>query len=193
MAVAPPSIMDKTEVRTPRTAPISCPFESVMEGTAKKWRTNSYIPSIKCTSMWSPSSFSESDVIRSGYEFGDRSPLFLSTGFRFGSGLLLLFSLLPSGIGVVLLHALGENFGFLTEIFLIHHSIRANDEGHHAGRPVFRGIGHKSESPGHFAVHDVNFPASWGAFPLTRQDLVVVAAVRSRSVISVFSIALSNS
>src|ERR1700751_1805852 len=63
--------MDKTEVRTPRTAPISCPFESVVEGTAKKWRNNSYVPSIKCTSMWSPIGFSESDVIRSGFEFGD--------------------------------------------------------------------------------------------------------------------------
>src|SRR5258706_1882113 len=59
--------------------------------------------------------------------------LFLATGFRVGSHLLLLFSLLPTGIGVVFLHALGENFGFLTEIFLIHHSIHANDEGHHAG------------------------------------------------------------
>jgi ligand-binding sensor domain-containing protein len=49
------------------------PFESVLEGTAKKWRNNSYVPSIKCTSMWSPTSFSEIDVIRSGYEFGDRS------------------------------------------------------------------------------------------------------------------------
>src|ERR1700687_1040215 len=49
MWVAPCSIMDKTEVRTPRTAPISCPFESAVEGTAKKWRNNSYVPSIKCT------------------------------------------------------------------------------------------------------------------------------------------------
>src|SRR6266516_1062776 len=46
--------MDTAEVRTPRTAPISCPFESVVEGTAKKWRNNSYVPSIKCTSMCSP-------------------------------------------------------------------------------------------------------------------------------------------
>src|SRR5689334_20731081 len=65
--------MDTTEVRTPRTAPISCPFASVVVGTAKKWRNNSYVPSIKCTSMWSPTSFLESDVIRSGYKFGDRS------------------------------------------------------------------------------------------------------------------------
>src|SRR4030095_16334156 len=74
--------MDKTEVRTPRTAPISCPFASVVEGTAKKWRNNSYVPSIKCTSMWSPISFSESDVIRSGYEFGDRSHVTDDSGLR---------------------------------------------------------------------------------------------------------------
>src|ERR1700693_3830353 len=74
--------MDTTEVRTPRTAPISCPFESVVEGTAKKWRNNSYVPSIKCTSMWSPISFSEIDVIRSGYEFGDRSLVTDDHGLR---------------------------------------------------------------------------------------------------------------
>src|SRR5713101_2673523 len=85
MWVAPPSIMDKTEVRTPRTAPISCPFESVVEGTAKKWRNNSYVPSIKCTSMWSPISFSASDVIRSGYEFGDRSHVTDYHGLRWAS------------------------------------------------------------------------------------------------------------
>src|SRR6476661_10121535 len=74
--------MDKTEVRTPLTAPISCPFESVVEGTAKKWRNNSYVPSIKCTSMWSPISFSESDVIRSGYEFGDCSQILTNRWIR---------------------------------------------------------------------------------------------------------------
>src|SRR5258708_34475434 len=70
MWVAPCSIMDKTEVRTTRTAPISCPFESAVEGTAKKCRNNSYVPSIKCTSMLSPPDFSESDVIGSGPTFG---------------------------------------------------------------------------------------------------------------------------
>jgi hypothetical protein len=55
-------------------------------------------------------------------------------GFLRPAGLWwLVFGLAPSGIRVVFLHALGENFGFLTEIFLIHHSIHANDEGHHAG------------------------------------------------------------
>src|SRR5579859_2808064 len=29
-------------------------LESAAEGTAKKCRNNSYVPSIKCTSMWSP-------------------------------------------------------------------------------------------------------------------------------------------
>jgi hypothetical protein len=43
------------------------------------------------------------------------SPLFLATSFRIDSRLLLLFSLLPTGIGVVFLHALGENFDFLID------------------------------------------------------------------------------
>src|SRR5580700_9498765 len=77
--------MDKTEVRTPRTAPISCPFESVVEGTAKKWRNNSYVPSIKCTFMWSPISLSVGDVIRSGYEFGDRSHITDYLGLKWAS------------------------------------------------------------------------------------------------------------
>src|SRR5882724_12726897 len=76
MWVAPCSIIEKTEVRTPRTAPISCPSESAVEGTAKKWRNNSYVPSIKCTSMWSPIRFSESDVIRSGGQFGRSFPCY---------------------------------------------------------------------------------------------------------------------
>ena len=37
--------------------------------------------------------------------------------------LLLLFSLLPTGIGVVFLHTFGENVSLLAEILLIHHSI----------------------------------------------------------------------
>jgi hypothetical protein len=61
------------------------------------------------------------------------SPLFHATGSRVDSHLLLLFSLLPTGIGVVFLHVPGENFRLLTEIFLIHHAIHTNDEGHHAG------------------------------------------------------------
>src|SRR5580700_12259058 len=51
MWVAPRSSMDRTEVRTPRTAPISWPFASFAAGTAKKCRNNSYVPSIRYTSM----------------------------------------------------------------------------------------------------------------------------------------------
>src|SRR5215471_4573159 len=51
MWVAPRSIMDKTEVRTPRTAPISWPLRSGAAGTPKKCRNNSYVPSIRCTFM----------------------------------------------------------------------------------------------------------------------------------------------
>src|SRR6266481_1676922 len=117
----------------------------------------------------------------------------LLVGFLLASSLLLLlFSLLPTGIGVVFLHGFGENIGLLAEVLLIHHSIFSNDEGHHSGRPVFRRIGHESETPGHFAVYHVTFRAARAIFSLTRQDVVVVTAVRSRSAIAAFGIALCN-
>src|SRR5258708_20767751 len=119
-------------------------------------------------------------------------PLFLSTGFRFGSRLLPRFSLLPTGIGVVFLHARGENFGLLAKILLIHNSILVNDEGHHAGRQVFRRIGHESETFGHLSVYDVIFRAAGAVFSLTGQDVVIVAAVCSRSAVLAFDIALSS-
>src|ERR1017187_7734886 len=80
----------------------------------------------------------------------------------------LLFSLLPTGVGVVFLHRFGENIGLLAEILLVHHSIPVNDEGHHAGRLVFRRISQEREPLGHFAVDDVTFRAAWAIFPLTR-------------------------
>jgi hypothetical protein len=93
----------------------------------------------------------------------------LLLGFLLGSSLLLLlFSLLPTGIGVVFLHSFGENISLLAEVLLIHYSILVNDECHHAGRPVFRRIGQESETLRHFAVYDVTFRAAWAIFPLTR-------------------------
>src|SRR5208283_4636290 len=63
-------------------------------------------------------------------------------GFLLDSSLLLLlFSLLPTGIGVVFLHTFGENIGLPAEILLIHHAVLGDDERHHTGRPVFRRIG----------------------------------------------------
>src|SRR5260370_269973 len=44
MWVAPRSIMDRTEARTPRVAPISWPFISAAAGTAKKCRDTSQVP-----------------------------------------------------------------------------------------------------------------------------------------------------
>src|SRR5271165_1750224 len=80
--------------------------------------------------------------------------------------LLLAFSPLPSGIGLVFPHSFGENIGLVAEISLIHDSILVNDEGHYSGRPVFRRIGHESETLGHFAVYDVTFRAAWATFSL---------------------------
>src|SRR5580704_15160696 len=93
---------------------------------------------------------------------------------------LLLFGFFPTGIGVVFLHGFGEDIGLLAEILLIDNSVGADDEGHYAGRLVFRRICHESETLGHFAVYDVTLRATRGTFALTRQDAVIVTAVRSR-------------
>src|SRR5258705_4239038 len=47
--------MERTDVSTPRTAPTSWPFTSAEEGTAKKCRNNSYVPSIRWTFIWARS------------------------------------------------------------------------------------------------------------------------------------------
>ena len=53
--------------------------------------------------------------------------------FLLANGLrLFVVGLLPTGIGVVLAHRFGDNFGLFAEILLIHHSILANDECHYA-------------------------------------------------------------
>jgi hypothetical protein len=44
---------------------------------------------------------------------------------------LLVFVLLPTGMGVVFLHGLGGSGGLLPKIFAINDAIAANDEGHH--------------------------------------------------------------
>jgi hypothetical protein len=81
--------------------------------------------------------------------------------------LLLIIVLCPTGIEVVFLHGLGENIGLLPEILAIHDAVLAHNEGHHAGRPVFRRVGHEGETLGHLAVYDVTFRAAWAIFPLT--------------------------
>src|SRR5216683_3322544 len=53
------------------TAPISCPFESAVEGTAKKCRNNSYVPSIKCTSISSPVSSRKAMLQDRANDLGD--------------------------------------------------------------------------------------------------------------------------
>src|SRR5208282_2952866 len=94
---------------------------------------------------------------------------------------LLLFSLLPARTGVVFRHGFTENVGLFAEIFLKYGSILVNDEGHHARRSVFRRIGHESEALGHFAIHQVTLRAAASILSLTRQDVEIVAPVRSRS------------
>src|SRR5258706_10356450 len=93
---------------------------------------------------------------------------------------LRFFSLLPAGIGIVFLHGFGDNAGLFSEILLIHHAIAADNERHHAGRPVLCWISHESDSFGHLAVHDVALRAARAILPLKRQNLEVIAVVRSR-------------
>src|SRR3984957_18098889 len=118
---------------------------------------------------------------------GDRQTTgYLSLGFLVASNLvLLLYSLLPLGIGIVFLHGLSECIGLFPEVLLIHHAIVGNDECHHAGRPVFRGIRYEREARGHFAVLDITFRPARCIFSFARQNAVMVTAIRSRSAISI--------
>src|SRR5208283_2381732 len=72
------------------------------------------------------------------------------------------------------------------------HAILADYECHHAGRPVFRRIGHESEALCHVAIYDVILRAAWSILSLTRKDVEIVTAVRGRSAVSSLRIALSN-
>src|SRR6266853_1072191 len=137
------------------------------------------------------SAMASSSMDTASSRYSNRAMLFYLS-FLYASNLvLLLFSLLPTGIGVVFLHSFGVSIGLLAEILLIHHSIQANDERHHAGRSVFRWIGHECDSLGHLPVHDVSSRAAWAIFSLTREDVVIVTAVRRRSPISACGIPLS--
>src|SRR5580658_620097 len=111
---------------------------------------------------------------------------YLSLGFLIARSLVrLLYSLLPLGIGIVFLHGLGECIGLFPEVLLIHHAIVGNDECHHPGRPVFRGIGHEREAGRHFAILNVTFCPARCIFSFARQNAVIVTAIRSRSAISI--------
>src|SRR5580700_4741789 len=109
-----------------------------------------------------------------------------------GSFFLLIFSLPPTGIGIVFLHGFGVVISLLAEILLIHGSILANDECHHAGRPICRRIGHESKTA-HFAVSDIVLGAAWRIFSLARQDVIKITAVRGGGVIPPGRITLRDS
>src|ERR1700722_516223 len=125
---------------------------------------------------------------------GDRQTTgYLSLGFLVASNLvLLLYGLLPFGIGIVFLHGLGECLGLFPEVLLIHHAIVGNDECHHTGRPVFRGIRYEREPAGHFAVCDITFCPAGAIFPLASQNAVMVTAIRSRSAVPIVGVALNT-
>src|SRR5208283_4800247 len=50
----------------------------------------------------------------------------------------------------------------------------------------------ESKAVGHFAVYHVTFRAAWAIFSLTRQDEVIVTAVRSRRTVLVLGMAVSE-
>ena len=95
--------------------------------------------------------------------------------------------------GVVFRHGLSDNIGLSAEILLIHHSIVTHDEGHNSGRLYTRLDRLRTQKLlGHLAANDVAFRAARSIFPLTREDLVIVAAVRSRRSSLTFGITFSN-
>src|ERR1700678_1719146 len=106
--------------------------------------------------------------------------------------LLLLFSSSPTGIELVFDHLLCDNIGLPTKILFVNYPVVVNNECHHAGRPVFRRIGHESKSIGHFPVYDVTLRATWAVFSLTSQNAKIVTLVGSRNARLALGVALCN-
>src|SRR5664280_3869220 len=85
-----------------------------------------------------------------------------------------------------------DNVGSLrSEVPFIDHSGRIHQEGHDSGVAVLGRIGDECEATRHLAIHDVAFGATLGLSALSRQDPVVVAVERLRSIVFA-SIALAG-
>ena len=84
---------------------------------------------------------------------------------------------LPCTVGIKRRHRFSEFRSIRPEIFLEHRTVMIDDEGHHTGIAVLRGISDEREAADHFAAHDVIDCATGRGRPLLGQDLVVVAVI----------------
>jgi len=96
---------------------------------------------------------------------------------KVGAPLRISLHLLPALVRVELGHRGGDVAGRLAEVFLIHHAVLVDDEGHDARIAVLRGLCDYGKSAGHLSVDDVSLGAALGV----RALLVKHAEVRTKT------------
>src|SRR5271156_2585402 len=106
--------------------------------------------------------------------------------------LLKLPRFIPAGIGVVGFHGFSGRVGFLAEVLLVHHSVFADHERHHAGIAVLSGIGHEREAAGHFSGNNVVGRATGSTLSLTSDDAEVIAVKWRRGSMQILWRAVRN-
>src|SRR5271157_1625807 len=117
-------------------------------------------------------------------ELKEDSPLGLqSRSQSLALGLVLAPDWLPGLVGVVGLHLFGQVGGLRSQVFLVHGPVRADDEGHHSGVAVLRGIGNEGEAASHLPIDDVALGATFCVSALRGKHTVVVAVERLRSIV----------
>src|ERR1700761_2751743 len=82
---------------------------------------------------------------------------------------------LPVVARVIVRHGQSQRARRLAEIFLIDGAVLADEEGHDARIPVFRGIGQNGKTARHVSVHDVIHRAAFRLISLAGEYAVVIA------------------
>src|SRR5271157_5029617 len=117
-------------------------------------------------------------------ELKEDSPLGLqSRSQSLALALVLAPDWLPGLVGVVGLLLFGQVGGLRPQVFLVYGTVLIDDEGHHSGVAVLRGIGHEGEAASHFPIHDVALGATFCVSALRGKYAVVVAVERLRSIV----------
>src|SRR5271169_5559397 len=84
----------------------------------------------------------------------------------------------PGLVGIVFGYGATKLFRVLPKVFLVHHTVLVDDEGHDAGIAILGGIGHEGEAADQFTVHQVVARAAFGRGSLCGEHAVIVAVER---------------
>src|SRR5258708_1419 len=93
---------------------------------------------------------------------------------------MLLFRLVPGGIGVISGHGLCKFGGVGAEVLFVNCSGFIDNESHHARGAVLRRIGHERESSRHLPVDDIVLRSARGMRSLASKDPEKIAMERDR-------------